>query len=236
MSEVSPHLVIFAAIFLFFSLLLPSANAAQADNDDLQEQVDKVQQRYRSLTSLTFDFQQITGSGGRARKGAGNCIFYRPAADQAGIMRWNYTEPDVQIIINDGKKLSIYNEKDKQLLISSAAELESDITYSLFTGKQNLLDTFSVDSPDSRFKVTKEIHVVKLIPKKPHGQVKTVHCWFDSKAVIEQILLEDYFDTLTKLTFSNIKFDTLPANSAKTAEELVKLDIPKETEVVRHSK
>lgn len=232
MSEASPHLLVLASIFMLFSFLSPSADAAQAE-DELRQQVDKVQQRYRSLTSLTFDFEQITGSGGRARKGAGNCIFYRPAADKAGIMRWNYTAPDVQVIINDGKQLSIYNEKDKQLLVSSAAELESDITYSLFTGKQDLLDAFSVQPADSRFKARKDVRIVQLTPKKPNGQVKKVHCWFDSKSVIRQILLEDHFDTLTKLAFSNIKFDTLPANSAKAAEELVKLNVPKGTEVVR---
>jgi outer membrane lipoprotein carrier protein len=193
---------------------------------DLQQDVAAVQKRYRNLTSLSFAFQQTTGSNRRARKGAGNCIFYRPTLGKAGIMRWNYTAPDVQIIVNDGKKLSIYTQKDKQVLVSSAADLESDITYSLFAGNRSLLDDFSVQPADSRFAKSGKLEVVQLIPKKPHGQIKTVHCWFDSNAVIHKLVLEDHFDTLTQLEFSNIKFNTLPANSAK-------VDVPKGTEVVR---
>ncbi|CAK8721897.1 Outer membrane lipoprotein carrier protein LolA [Candidatus Electronema halotolerans] len=228
MSEVLPR--IFKIIFLFLFCCLTTANAAQAD---LRPQVEAVQQRYRSLTSLSFNFRQTTGSGGRARHGAGNCIFYRPAPIRAGIMRWNYMAPDVQIIVNDGKQLSIYNEKDKQLLVSSAKELESDITYSLFAGKGNLLDDFSLEPADSRAKTGNGLYVVKLVPKKPHGQIKSVHCWFDKNSVIRQLVLEDHFDTLTKLEFSNIKFNTFPANSAKVEEELVRLNVPQGTEVVR---
>ncbi len=222
--------VAFRSSILFLLICLLLVDTAWAD---LRQQVEAVQKRYRSLTSLSFDFQQTTGSDRRARQGAGTCIFYRPSPNSVGIMRWNYTAPDVQIIVNDGKKLSIYTQKDKQLLVSSAAELESDITYSLFAGNRNLLDDFSLHPADSRFADSRELQVVQLVPKKPHGQIKTVHCWFDSNSVIRKLVLEDHFDTLTKLEFSNVKFNTLPANSAKVAEELVRLDVPQGTEIVR---
>ncbi|MGX9727786.1 MAG: LolA family protein [Candidatus Electronema sp. VV] len=210
--------------------------ADAASEMELRQQVEKIQQLYRSQTSFSFDFRQITRSGRRDRHGAGSSVFYRPSHGSPGIMRWNYTEPDKQIILNDGKQLSVYTEKDKQVLISSAAELESDITASLFAGSRNLTDDFNVQSAQSRFVsgvAGQDVQVAQLVPKKPHGQIKTVHVWFDSKSMIRKLVMEDHFDTLTELVFNNIKFNELPAGSAKVAEELVRLDLPPGTEVVK---
>ena len=222
--------------FLFFVLLaadLDLREARAASETELRQQVEQIQQLYRSLNSFSFDFQQITRNGRRDRHGAGNSIFYRPDSGKPGIMRWNYTEPDKQVILNDGKQLSIYTEKDKQVIISSATELESDITASLFAGSHNLTDDFNVQPAENRFASDAAVRVVLLVPKKPHGQIKTVHVWFDSESMIRKLVMEDYFDTLTELVFSNIKFNELPAGSTKVAEELVRLDLPLGTEVIK---
>ncbi len=151
-------------------------------------------------------------------------------------MRWNYTGPDKQIILNDGKQLSVYTEKDKQVIVTSATELESDITASLFAGNRNLTDDFNVQPAENRFTsgaAGQDVQVAQLVPKKPHGQIKTVHIWFDSKSMIRKLVMEDHFDTLTELEFGNIKFNELPAGSVKVTEELVRLNLPPGTEVVR---
>jgi outer membrane lipoprotein-sorting protein len=225
-----------APLLIFILLAADLRDTCAASETELRQQVEKIQQLYRSLTSFSFDFRQTTRSGARDRHGAGSSVFYRHEASHPGIMRWNYAAPDVQIIVNDGKKLSMYTQKDKQLIVSSAAELESDITYSFFTGNRNLLDDFSLKAADNRFTANSlgaDVQVVQLVPKKPHGQIKAVHCWFDSKSMIRKLVMEDHFDTLTELEFSNIKFNTLPAGSAKVTEELVRLDMPPGTEVVR---
>jgi outer membrane lipoprotein carrier protein len=221
---------------LFLFLLTAGLNEARAASEvELRQHIENIQKLYRSLTSFSFDFRQITRSGGRNRQGAGSSIFYRPTSGNQGIMRWNYTEPDKQIILNDGKKLSVYTQKDKQVLVSSAAELESDITYSLFAGNRNLNDDFIVKPAESRFissEIDQGIQVAQLVPKQPHGQIKAVHIWFDDNSMIQQLIMEDHFDTLTELVFSNIKFNALPAGSTKTVEELIRLDLPPGTEVV----
>ena len=61
---------------------------------------------------------------------------------RSSVMRWNYAEPDKQVIINDGETLFIYTEKDRQLIKTPAQEIESDITYAFFAGTRNLLDDF----------------------------------------------------------------------------------------------
>ncbi|WP_417915280.1 LolA family protein [Candidatus Electronema sp. JM] len=222
---------------LLLALLAAGLRETRAASEaELLPQVEKIQQLYRSLTSFSFDFQQITRSGRRDRHGAGSSVFYRPGSGKPGIMRWNYTAPDKQIILNDGKQLSVYTEKDKQVIVSSEAELEADITASLFAGNRNLTDDFNVQPAQSRFVsgvAGQDIQVAQLVPKKPHGQIKTVHVWFDSKSMIRKLVMEDHFDTLTELVFNNIKFNELPVGSAKVAEELVRLNLPPGTEVVK---
>lgn len=200
------------------------------------QQVEKIQQFYRSLTSLSFEFKQITHSNGRTREGAGNSVFYRTSSTNAGIMRWDYTSPGKQIIVNDGKELSIYTEKDKQLLIMSAQKLQSDITYSFFVGKRDLKQDFNLLPVDSRYAASADTQsdiAVQLIPKQPHGQIKSLHFWFSQDSKIKRLIMEDHFETTTELLFSNIQFNALPADSPRTVAQLIQLNIPSGTEIIR---
>lgn len=44
--------------------------------------------------------------------------------------------------------------------------------------------------------------------------------------------MEDHFDSITELSFSNIKLNTLPADSADTLKVILQLDLPPGTEVI----
>ena len=150
-------------------------------------------------------------------------------------MRWNYTEPDTQIILNDGSKLSIYTKQDNQVIVTSAEELQSDITYAFFAGTRNLLDDFSAKPPENRFIFSsgdQDMQSVKLVPKEPHAQIKSLHLWFDKEFLIRRLIMEDHFDSITELSFSNIKLNSLPADSADTLKDLLLLNLPPGTEVI----
>lgn len=151
-------------------------------------------------------------------------------------MRWDYSKPGKQIILNDGKELSIYTEKDKQLLIMSAQKLQSDITYSFFVGKRDLKEDFDLLPVASHFasKMNGQSGIaVQLVPKQPHGQIKSLHFWFDKDERIRRLIMEDHFETTTELIFSNIQVNTLPADSPQTIAQLVQLNIPSDTEIIR---
>ncbi|MCW5213632.1 outer membrane lipoprotein carrier protein LolA [Desulfobulbus sp. TB] len=226
-----------SAIFICFFLVAFSqqTHAVHAAGVPIAR-LEKIQQFYRNLTSLSFDFKQITNSNGRSREGAGKSVFYRPSLMSSGIMRWNYTDPGKQIILNDGQELSIYTEQDKQMLIMSAKKLQSDITYSFFVGKRDLKEDFNVLAADSRYRAltnSRSDLAVQLIPKQPHGQIKSLHFWFDKDSKIKRIIMEDHFETSTELLFSNIQFNTLPADSSQTLAQLIHLNIPSDTEIIR---
>jgi len=214
------------------SLFLPGAVASAADKPE--QQIIQIQTVYRNLTSLSFDFSQLTSTGGRERKGAGNAVFYRPE-NRPGIMRWNYIEPDPQVILNDGTQLSIYTAKDNQLIVTPADELQSDITYGFFSGTRTLLVDFTVKPADNHFLSgtdNNEMQVVQLVPRKPHGQLKTLHLWFDKDFLIRKISMEDHFGSITELQFTHIKLNALPVDSADTLAGLLRLDLPPGTEII----
>ena len=224
--------------FLLFLICLPGISIAatsSASAPTQEQQVEKLQDMYRDLTSISFNFNQITSTGGgRQRQGAGNGIFYRPK-DKPGVMRWNYTRPDVQIILNDGSKLSIYTQKDNQMIVTSAKELQSDITYAFFAGTRNLLDDFSVTPADDRFVFSSpdmELQATQLVPRQPHGQIQSMHLWFDQDFLIRKIIMVDHFDSTTELLFTQIRHNNLPVDSPETLADILRLDLPPGTDII----
>ncbi|MDH3330563.1 MAG: outer membrane lipoprotein carrier protein LolA [Desulfobulbaceae bacterium] len=212
-----------------------------------RQQAQELQKFYNSLTSITFDFSQISRTGGRERSGRGNAVFVKPeisgkstsaAINQRksrSIMRWNYTEPDKQVIINDGTILSIYTDKDRQLIKTSARELESDITYAFFAGTRDLLEDFEAlpANSDFIFSSAENLQIIKLVPRQPHNQIRAVFIWSDNNNIIHHMLIEDHFDSTTELNFENIAFNSLQITDEKTIDSIISFSIPPGTEIIQ---
>lgn len=230
-------------LVLLFAFGAVSSSVFAESPKGIADKVVQLQKKYQHLRSLEFDFSQSTSTNGRIKQGNGNALFFRPALQPGssspaanGIMRWNYLEPTAQTIINDGKELSIYTPQDKQLLVSPAQEIESDITYAIFTGTRNLLDAFEIAPPDALFILTNPptgSDAVLLTPRKPHSQVKRIQLWLGKDMTIHRVLMEDHFGALTELTFKRVRFNTLQAGDAQQLQSLLKLDIAPGTETIR---
>ncbi|MCL7487774.1 MAG: outer membrane lipoprotein carrier protein LolA [Desulfobulbaceae bacterium] len=238
-------------IFLTISLLsmalpLPAMSAETTGEEHSPESLAIfLQDTYKSLTSLTFAFDQVTRTGTRERRGRGEAVFYRfrpPAEDgpensisaTQSVMRWDYIEPDPQIIVSDGETLSIYTEKDKQLIRTPAKELESDITYAFFSGSRDLLDDFAAQDAeaDYLFSSGTDLQSLLLVPREPHNQIRDVRVWFDDKGIIHHLVITDHFDSLTELNFDNIRVNTLPPGNREALEEIITFTIPPGTEII----
>lgn len=239
------HLKLRPATCLLAVLILwaaPFSTAAEETNSPM-ELAQALQNKYNALTSLSFVFDQATITGTRKRTGGGDAVFYRyQPANQAGqtarqsVMRWNYTHPDPQIIVSDGETLSIYTEKDKQLIKTPASELESDITYAFFAGGRNLLDDFSPEPPDNSliFSSGMNLRAILLVPRQPHNQIKNVQVWFDDNDLIRHMKIADHFDSMTELTFDRIEANALPPGDRKALENIIVFTVPPDTEIITH--
>ncbi|MDW7773366.1 MAG: outer membrane lipoprotein carrier protein LolA [Desulfobulbaceae bacterium] len=226
-----------AAILLSWCPLITGAFLLQADETTPQEQrAQELQDFYNSLTSLTFDFRQISRVGARERLGSGNAVFVKPEIPEKNpsVMRWNYTEPGTQVIINNGTTLTIYTDKDRQLIRTSARELESDITYAFFAGNRDLLEDFAALPADNGFvfSTAEELQAVKLVPRQPHNQIRAVTIWSDDNKIIRHMVIEDHFDAVTELTFEQVSINSIRADDMETIDGIISFDVPPGTEII----
>jgi outer membrane lipoprotein carrier protein len=245
MFKIIKQFLLHLSLIVFFNILIFCNQAASAAQTiatiDIEQQAKHIQNIYSKLTSLEFNFTQITRTGEREKTGTGNAVFYRAIRSsdknnkRTNAMRWNYSSPDEQIITNDGENITIYTKKDQQMLITPADALESDITFAFLSGSKKLLDDFLVEKPDTRFSFSlpgKDIQSLQLIPREPHSQVKAIHIWFDETYIIHSLIIEDHFDSVTDLNFTNIQLDHIKDNSAVKLEEILHFPIPPETEII----
>ncbi len=230
------------AVLITLVLLLATgpalaANTPPPSTPGPEQALAQLQEHYKTLTSLAFDFTQLTRTQVRVRKGRGNAIFVRgKETDNPGIMRWNYEEPEKQIILNTGSELSIYNAKDHQLLIMPASAINEDITYSLFAGTRKLEDLFSVQSPDPRFLFNRPgtvMQCLRLVPKKTQPQVRVLQIWFDDQLLIHHLVIEDHFDTITEMDFTNIRINTIDPDNTEQLRQITHLGLPEGVEIIR---
>jgi len=164
----------------------------------------KIQETYAKTQTLRADFQQTTSSrmSTRERLGSGTMVLAKP-----GLMRWDYSEPDQQVFVCDGEKISMYFAKERQMMITPAKDyLESDVTYSFFTGKGDIQRDFVVAGPEEEDIVeAKAAYELKLTPKQGHPQIDYINLWVDRETfLLNRLKVTDKFGTVTDLVFSKV--------------------------------
>ena len=194
----------FAALLLFiFGISLQHLLIADAAEDPYLI-ASKLQAAYEDTAGLVADFRQRSEMHiNRSEKSAsGTVVFLKP-----GRMRWDYYNPDRQVLICDGKTVTIYYEKTKQMIVAAAQEyLQSDVTYSFFTGRGNIMEDFTISAADELQDEATDSRVIELIPKKAHPQISRLYVWVaEDTSMITRIRMIDYFDTITDFYFDNIK-------------------------------
>lgn len=221
-------------ILVLLVVLTLSGLPASAVAESPDEVAVRLQEKYDSLTSLSFSFKQRSQGelAGRAKTGSGQAFFYKDGP--ASKMRWNYNEPDSQILISDGETFKMYFSELQQMIITPAESLENDLTYSIFSGSQDLFDTFYIfpaDPDEGTDAEANPTRVIKLVPLKEHSQVQHIHVWVDSESLIRRIEMQDHFGTITLLNFSDIKEDFL-ADSETDPNALFRFT-PEGTEIIQ---
>ena len=65
----------------------------------------------------------------RVRQGSGSMIFLKP-----GHMRWDYTAPDHQVLVSDGESITMYFEKNNQMISQLLALISARVWGELASG------------------------------------------------------------------------------------------------------
>jgi len=164
------------------------------------ELAQKLQARYEETKTMTADFKQSTSvpMSTRKRLGAGKVIISKP-----GRIRWDYQAPDKQVLISDGKKVSMFIANSAQMIVQPVSQyINSDVTYAFFAGTGNIVRDFKV-LPSER-SGDANLKAIKLVPKTAHPQVEYLHVWIDENFMIRRLEIVDHFGSITDLAFSNI--------------------------------
>lgn len=226
-------------LFLFCSLLIffPSLLLAE---ESPEETATRLQKRYDEIHSLQFDFNQDTRGQltGRPKNGRGQAFFVKDVnGKKAGMMRWNYSSPDQQVLVSDGKTFSMYFSTLKQMIVSDPETMKQDLTYSFFTGTGKLTKDFMIQAADKKYssKTSSENQatIIKLTPKAKQSQVAEIHLWATQDSLIQRIEILDHFDTLTVLNFSNLKVNELSPDNESQMKQLFSFTPPEGTEIIQ---
>ncbi|WP_163338033.1 outer membrane lipoprotein carrier protein LolA [Desulfopila sp. IMCC35008] len=226
LSLISVSLVVFIPTFI------------QADQTEYPEQIsERLQQKYDSLDSLSFNFKQRSRGqlSGRPKTGNGTAYFYKSGG--TSLMRWNYNEPDRQVLVSDGKTFSMYFEELQQMIVTSAEQLNNDLTYSFFSGREKIGEKFHILPPEPEYAPEKQDEtipkVIKLVPKEENSQVQEIHLWISADSLIRRIEIKDHFGTITLINISEIKENDLADASEQTITTLFSFTPPEDTEIIQ---
>lgn len=200
------------------------------------ELAQQLRQHLNSLQSLSFQFSQQTRGQmtARIRQASGQAFFFRDG--EKAKMRWDYQAPERQVIISDGDELSMYFEGLNQFIITPADSLQEDVTYSLFTGQNNIEDDFSVEfdaPPPSSGENSSRFKVIRLTPLQENSQIKQVLLWINEETKIKRIEIQDTFDTFTLLNLSDIRENILEVNGNRVDHSFFRFTPPEGTEIIR---
>ncbi len=196
------------AVCLF--VLMPAALAATG--------TEMLKEFHKNVKSFEAEFRQkvVDDKNKELQAAAGKMYLQRP-----GKFRWDYKEPDEQVIVSNGKKIWLYDQELEQVTIKTLKGMVGS------TPARILSDTGSIDK---NFVITEQgkkdgVTWIELKPKEEDPQFKSVRIGFGDTLKVMQI--KDNLDQVTTIEFSKLKKNpTLKAS-------LFEFKIPEGVDVVK---
>ncbi len=200
--------------------------------------VKQLEEKYAQIESLSFSFSQNTSGqlAGRPKEGHGTGVFVK--TDSATMMRWDYLTPDHQIVISDGKSVSMYFEKLNQMIISPVDAVQTDVLFSFFTGDKPIADNFAILPPEEQVadqpaQPGENLSVIQLRPLQSQSQIQSIHVWITDDSLIRRIEFLDHFDTRTIIDISTIMVNPLDITDRNGLLAIFTFTPPEGTEIIR---
>ena len=192
-------------ILMAIIVLLPMLGRASTHDLTVDKLVNQLQDTYEKTLNVSADFVQETIPAGSDEgiKARGRVFFARPSK-----MRWEYEEPEKQLIVTSGKNVYVYEKEAGQVMVIPREKfLSSEISQAFFFGKGKLKKYFKVSLPTEKWLKNKA--QLKLSPIKNNMQIKTMWIGLDpNSGLIKQIWMEDRLGTRTHIIFSNISINS----------------------------
>ncbi len=197
--------------FVFFICIFLSLNIFLSAEGNVSFILKRLHKKYDNVKTFKSEFIQISyfKSANILQKYEGTLYLKRPE-----MMRWDYTSPEVQSIISNGKKIWYYYPGDNQVNVGKLSKgtesYEMNLIFMILKGIKKIEDEFScslIEGKDNR-----NFYYLQLIPKKAGITIKKVILTISKKDFeIKQshvfYINGDIIKLILKKSWKNIKID-----------------------------
>lgn len=232
-----------AVIMLLMLVLVSTPVWAAEKKVALKDVVSALEKGYATLQDVQADFAQKTVIAGinREQKGGGELFLKKPASATA-MFRFNYTKPKQQIVSN-GKQVWFYLPENKQVMVSSVADMfkgGNSIAMNYLTGLGHVSRDFNVTfAHESQDK--KGNYQLELVPKSPTPVLAKLQLTV-SAVVVEHFMrdgnVQDIFPVLASVVHdaggnqTRIEYSRVRVNKG-VANGVFNFKVPAGVEVVK---
>jgi outer membrane lipoprotein carrier protein len=215
-----------AITFLMLILSMPIM-AYSADTQAAQElSVGEILERIEAIyTASEFSAQFIQASTIKAMDitdSASGLLFIK----YPGKMKWEYQEPETQVIVTDGDQLWMYRPADNQVMLGKASSFFSEGKGAGFLSDIRLLrKDFDIILEDIRFG---DYYNLKLVPREQSWDIAYVHLLVSRKTFrIAQVFTYNAYEDVTRIELKDLKF-----NQA-FGQNFFKFEVPEGVDVLK---
>ena len=188
--------------------------------------LEQVQERYLEMQSFQGNFQQTTIIESEARRtsASGMIAYQRP-----GKMRWEYQEPDPQLLVTDGNTLWLYDHLLENVTIQELAVVTDGTALAFLLGAGELTDDFtqrrmqkSLLDPDKSWKV------LELVPNREKSAIEFLQLGVDNESGdLEVLLFKDNSGSVRIIEFEALSYNV------EFSKGFFSFEIPPSMEVIR---
>ena len=167
--------------------------------------IDHIQLRYQSISSFQGNFRQSNFIAQREepRRASGVVTFARP-----GKMRWDYHEPDEQLLVTDGTTLWLFDPLLENVTVQSLKEVTPGTILTFLLGVGNLKNDFDHRPVTQNLIDAANMLVVELKPKNTIATLDFIQLAIDPVTFdFKQIALIDMQGNYRLIAFQEMQYN-----------------------------
>jgi outer membrane lipoprotein carrier protein len=181
---------LFILLLLVCGTLLGTTSQADTGNDRLQHFFDHLDGLRADFTQTVIDAHSVT-----LQNASGTLELLRP-----GRFRWDYEKPYKQLIVADGKKVSIYDPDLDQVTVKLLDQTIGNMPALLLSDNKPLEDSFNITD----LGVKDGLAWLELDPKARETSFEKIRLAFNNQT-LHTMELVDSFGQTTQLVFSKLQ-------------------------------
>ncbi len=175
-------------------VLLASLTLQPALAQTAAEQLARFSSEVRTLDAK-FTQLVLGEDGEQVAQSSGTVQLMRP-----GRFRWEYEEPDVQLILADGERLWIYDEELEQATVKSLEDALGAAPIALLIGERPLKEQFNIKETGER----DGLDWVQLAPRVQDIEFNRIRLGLDDSG-IRRMILHDQFGQTTVIRLDKVR-------------------------------